>query len=120
MAASTEVGTRRAAPPSLRLEDESASPARPTKGPYLSIIVPLFNEEATVAALYDEIDSALCAGGLEWEVVYVDDGSTHGSYRELVRLHAAKTNVRVVRLRRNFGKAAGLAAGIEASSGEVI
>jgi glycosyltransferase involved in cell wall biosynthesis len=120
MAARTEVGTRRAAPPSLRLEDDAALPARPTKGPYLSIIVPLFNEEATVAALYDEIDSALCAGGLEWEVVYVDDGSTDGSYRELVRLHAAKTNVRVVRLRRNFGKAAGLAAGIEASSGEVI
>src|SRR5206468_7349291 len=52
--------------------------------------------------------------------VYVDDGSTDGSYRELVRLHAAFTNVRVVRLRRNFGKAAALAAGFDAATGEIV
>jgi glycosyltransferase involved in cell wall biosynthesis len=57
---------------------------------------------------------------VDWELVYVDDGSTDGSYRELVRLHGAHENVRVVRLRRNFGKAAALAAGIDAAAGEII
>jgi glycosyltransferase involved in cell wall biosynthesis len=86
----------------------------------LSVVVPLLNEEATLEALYRELETALTSAGLEWEVVFVDDGSTDGSYRELVRLHAAHLNVRVVRLRRNFGKAAALAAGIEVASGEVI
>src|SRR6478672_5169737 len=86
----------------------------------LSVVVPLLNEEATLEQLYRELDAALAAADLDWEVVFVDDGSTDGSYRELVRLHAAHLNVRVVRLRRNFGKAAALAAGIEVATGNVI
>jgi dolichol-phosphate mannosyltransferase len=86
----------------------------------LSVVVPLLNEEATLEQLYRELEAALASTGLDWEVVFVDDGSTDGSYRELVRLHAAHLNVRVVRLRRNFGKAAALAAGIEVAAGEVI
>jgi len=86
----------------------------------LSVVVPLLNEEATLERLYEELDAALAAAALDWEVVFVDDGSTDGSYRELVRLHAAHLNVRVVRLRRNFGKAAALAAGIDVAAGEVI
>jgi glycosyltransferase involved in cell wall biosynthesis len=86
----------------------------------VSVIVPLLNEETTIAALYAELRTALDGCPDEWEVVYVDDGSTDGSYQELVRLHAAYTNVRVVRLRRNFGKAAALAAGFEAAAGEVV
>jgi glycosyltransferase involved in cell wall biosynthesis len=86
----------------------------------LSVVVPLLDEEATLEPLYRELESALAPTGLDWEVVFVDDGSTDGSYRELVRLHAAHLNVRVVRLRRNFGKAAALAAGLEVAAGEVI
>jgi glycosyltransferase involved in cell wall biosynthesis len=88
--------------------------------PSVSVVVPLVNEEATLASLYDEVRRALDAAGYDWEIVYVDDGSTDGSYRELVRLHAAYTNVRVVRLRRNFGKAAALSAGFEAAQGDVV
>jgi glycosyltransferase involved in cell wall biosynthesis len=94
---------------------ESGSPRR-----RLSVVVPLLNEEATLEQLYRELEAALVPTGLEWEIVFVDDGSTDGSYRELVRLHAAHLNVRVVRLRRNFGKAAALAAGIEVAAGEVV
>jgi len=84
------------------------------------VVVPLFNEEATVAALYEEVRAALDPKGLAWEIIYVDDGSTDKSHQELARLHAAHPNVRVVRLRRNFGKAVALSAGFEAAAGEVI
>jgi glycosyltransferase involved in cell wall biosynthesis len=84
------------------------------------VVVPLLNEEATLQQLYQELESALSGTAVDWEVVFVDDGSTDGSYRELVRLHAAHLNVRVVHLRRNFGKAAALAAGIEVAVGDVI
>src|SRR4051812_8726288 len=83
----------------------------------VSVVVPLLNEQATLERLYEELQAALAPLGIEWEVVFVDDGSTDGSYRDLVRLHAAHLNVRVVRLRRNFGKAAALAAGIDAAAG---
>jgi glycosyltransferase involved in cell wall biosynthesis len=91
-----------------------------TRRRILSIVVPLLNEEPTLLSLYQEVQAALASGENDWELVFVDDGSTDGSYRELLRLHAMFENVRVVRLRRNFGKAAALAAGIEVASGDVI
>ena len=86
----------------------------------VSVVVPLVDEAATLAALYHEVKTALDATGCEWEIVYVDDGSTDGSHAELVRLHEAHDNVRVVRLRRNMGKAAALAGGVNVAAGEVI
>jgi glycosyltransferase involved in cell wall biosynthesis len=86
----------------------------------ISVVVPIHNEERTVALLYDEIQAALEPLGREWEVIYVDDGSADGSFSALTRLHASTPNVRVVRLRRNFGKAAALAAGFAHASGETV
>jgi glycosyltransferase involved in cell wall biosynthesis len=88
--------------------------------PRLSVVVPLLNEVETLGPLYDEVRAALEQTEADWEIVYVDDGSTDGSYRELVRLHTTHANVRVVRLRRRFGKAAALAAGFDAAAGDVI
>jgi len=105
----------------LPVELVQESPVELRRSPSLvSVVVPLFNEEATLAALYEEVRAALDPKGLAWEIIYVDDGSTDKSHQELVRLHAAHTNVRVVRLRRNFGKAVALSAGFEAAAGEVI
>jgi glycosyltransferase involved in cell wall biosynthesis len=86
----------------------------------ISIVIPLHNEERSVALLYDELDSALEPLGEDWEAVFVDDGSTDGSYSALTRLHDAYANVRVVRLRRNFGKATALAAGFANARGETV
>jgi glycosyltransferase involved in cell wall biosynthesis len=85
----------------------------------VSIVVPLFNEEESLRPLYDELAAAL-GPEAAWEVVFVDDGSTDGSYAELKRLHEAFSNVRVVQLRRNFGKAAALSAGFEQARGEMV
>ncbi len=86
----------------------------------VSVVVPLYEEESTVAVLYEQVGAALAPTGLDWEIVYVDDGSRDGSYAELVRLHAAHPNVLVVRLRRNFGKSAALTAGFANASGDVV
>jgi glycosyltransferase involved in cell wall biosynthesis len=86
----------------------------------ISVVVPVHNEERSIALLLDELDSALQPLGAPWEAIFVDDGSTDGSYAALTRLHSARENVVVVRLRRNFGKAAALAAGFAQAQGEVI
>jgi glycosyltransferase involved in cell wall biosynthesis len=86
----------------------------------LSVVVPVRNEERSVALLYDELAAALDPLGEAWEAVFVDDGSTDGSFAALTRVHAATANVRVVRLRRNFGKAAALVAGFDQAQGETI
>lgn len=86
----------------------------------ISVVVPIYNEERSVALLYEELQAALDPLDDEWEAVYVDDGSTDDSFGALTRLHARTTNIRVVRLRRNFGKAAALAAGFAQAQGDVV
>src|SRR6266705_6472859 len=86
----------------------------------ISVVVPVHEEERTVALLFDELQAALDPLGQPWEAVFVDDGSTDGSFAALTRLHALHDNVRVVRLRRNFGKSAALAAGFGHAAGDVI
>jgi glycosyltransferase involved in cell wall biosynthesis len=86
----------------------------------ISVVVPVYDEELTLAVLYEELQAALEPLERPWEAVFVDDGSTDGSFAALTRLHAAHENVRVVRLRRNFGKAAALAAGFAQARGDVV
>jgi glycosyltransferase involved in cell wall biosynthesis len=86
----------------------------------ISIVIPVHDEERSVALLYEELQAALEPLGEEWEAVFVDDGSTDGSFAALTRLHNARDNVVVVRLRRNFGKAAALATGFAQARGETV
>ena len=86
----------------------------------ISVVVPVYNEERSVALLLDELRSTLEGIGADWEAVFVDDGSTDATFGALTRLHAETEGVKVVRLRRNFGKSAALAAGFGHANGEVI
>jgi dolichol-phosphate mannosyltransferase len=86
----------------------------------ISVVVPVHNEERSVALLYDELRSALEPLGVPWEAIFVDDGSSDGTFGALTRLHSGVENVRVVRLRRNFGKAAALVAGFDQARGETV
>jgi glycosyltransferase involved in cell wall biosynthesis len=86
----------------------------------ISVVVPLFNEESSVETLYGEIVTALEPEGQQYEVIFVDDGSTDDSLRVLTQLHSESTNVVVVHLRRNFGKAAALQAGFLEAKGDVV
>jgi len=86
----------------------------------ISVVVPVHDEEQNVGPLLAELAAALEPLERPWEVVFVDDGSADGTFAALTRLHGAHANVRVVRLRRNFGKAAALAAGFAEASGDAI
>jgi glycosyltransferase involved in cell wall biosynthesis len=86
----------------------------------ISVVVPLLNEERSLETLYDEISRALEPLDDDFEVVFVDDGSTDGSMPVLSRLHDERANVVVVHLRRNFGKSAALQAGFLETRGDVV
>lgn len=86
----------------------------------ISVVVPLLNEEQSLDALYHEIAAVLESRSDPFEVVFVDDGSTDGSMSVLNRLHDETTNVVVVHLRRNFGKAAALQAGFLEARGDIV
>jgi glycosyltransferase involved in cell wall biosynthesis len=86
----------------------------------ISVVVPLLNEERSLDTLYREICDALQVRGQEFEVVFVDDGSTDGSLGVLTQLHEEASNVVVVHLRRNFGKAAALQAGFLEARGDIV
>ena len=86
----------------------------------ISVVVPVRDEERTVEPLYDELAAALGELGEPWEVVYVDDGSRDGTQAALARLHGSSSNVRVVRMRRNAGKATALDAGFAVLEGDVV
>ena len=89
------------------------SPAKiPTKdaetAPYLSIIVPLLDEEESLGELYAQILAATKPLAKPVEMIFVDDGSTDKSFSVLAELHAKDPRVKVIRFRRNFGKSAAL------------
>jgi glycosyltransferase involved in cell wall biosynthesis len=86
----------------------------------ISVVIPVRNEQESVGPVLGEIAAALEPLATEWEVVFVDDGSTDDTFAALTRLHAAHANVRIVRLRRNFGKAAALQAGFAQAAGDVV
>lgn len=85
-----------------------------------SVVIPAFNEEATLAATVGAARSALAAAGASAEFVLVDDGSADGTFAEIARLAAAGGDVRGLRFTRNFGKEAAIRAGLEAARGDCV
>jgi glycosyltransferase involved in cell wall biosynthesis len=83
----------------------------------VSVIVPVFNEELNVEELYDRV-TAVLHGSVEF--IFVDDGSTDGTFDRLRRLAGNDPRMRLVRFRRNFGQTAALSAGIDHARGEII
>lgn len=86
----------------------------------LSIIVPVFNEEGNLHKLHDELVSAVEALGVDYELLFVDDGSTDGSYKVLKELAQSHARTTVIKLRRNFGQTLAMQAGVDYSTGDVI
>jgi glycosyltransferase involved in cell wall biosynthesis len=96
------------------------SDARADKGPYISVVIPMLNEQGSVQQLYQELTDVL--GGLKrtYEIVFIDDGSSDGSVELAMSLVKSDPHVVLVQLRRRFGKAAALQVGFETAAGEIV
>jgi undecaprenyl-phosphate 4-deoxy-4-formamido-L-arabinose transferase len=88
--------------------------------PALSVVVPVYEEERTVAELYSRATAALQKLGRTYELILVDDGSGDGTWAEIERLHAADEHVRAVRFKRNFGQHPAMHAGLVRARGEIV
>ncbi|HVO95982.1 MAG TPA: glycosyltransferase family 2 protein [Terriglobales bacterium] len=86
----------------------------------LSIVIPVYNEEENIEPLLQELSAVLTRLGESYEIVMVDDGSRDGTYAKLRGLVAQRPELKIVRLKRNFGQTAALAAGLAYADGEVV
>ncbi|MDE6507165.1 MAG: glycosyltransferase family 2 protein [Alistipes sp.] len=88
--------------------------------PDISVVVPLYNEEQSLPELAAWIDRVAVAHSLSYEIIFVDDGSSDGSWNVIEQLRAQFPAVRGIRFARNYGKSAALFCGFEAAQGEVV
>jgi len=86
----------------------------------LSLVIPVYNEEDNLAPLVGEIRAALAPTGLDYEVLFIDDGSRDSSFACLQELAAADPRIVAIRFRRNYGQTAAFAAGFDHARGAVI
>ena len=88
--------------------------------PYLSIVIPLYNEEKNIRLLYSILKKVLNKVGRSYEMIFIDDGSLDNSLNELMKLKNIDRNIKIIEFQRNFGKAAGLNAGFKEAEGDII
>src|SRR3954447_13507855 len=88
--------------------------------PYLSVVIPIHDEEESIPYLYERLTKVLGDLGYLYELIAVDDGSQDRSFALLRDLARDDRRLRVVRLRRNFGQTAGFAAGFDRARGQVV
>lgn len=87
---------------------------------FVSIVVPLYNEEDNVRPVYDAIKSAMDAERKEYEILFVDDGSTDSTPQKLNEIASKDKRVKPLSFRRNFGQTAAFAAGFDHAKGDVV
>jgi len=85
-----------------------------------SVVIPVYNEKDNLNILYQELISVLEPLFETFEIIYIDDGSTDGSFQVLEQLHSLDQRVRVIRFRRNFGQTSAFAAGFDYARGKLI
>lgn len=87
----------------------------------ISLVVPCYNEQETVRIFYDETVKVLKEIGYDYEIIYVNDGSKDNTLSELIKLYEEhKKEIKVIDFSRNFGKEAGMFAGLEHATGDYI
>ncbi len=88
--------------------------------PSLSLVIPVYNEKENLEPLYREL-RAVCDGlKTNYEILFIDDGSSDGSFEVLAGLQNKDRRVKVLRLRKNFGQTAALSAGFDYARGRII
>src|SRR3989338_4551931 len=86
----------------------------------LSVVVPVCNEAESIPERHRQIAAGVAGTAGSWEFIFVDDGSTDGTWEALVALRARDPRVRAIRLKRNFGQTPAMACGIDHAQGDII
>jgi glycosyltransferase involved in cell wall biosynthesis len=86
----------------------------------ISIVVPVYNEQENIEAVYTALSSTLKKMGCQYEIIMVDDGSSDGSHKVLTSLASYDASLKVIRFRRNFGQTAAMSAGFDYAKGDII
>ena len=86
----------------------------------ISLVIPLFNEEESLKELLSWITKVGLENGFSYEVIFIDDGSTDGSWKVIEDLAAGDSHVKAIKFRRNYGKSAALNSGFAMVSGDVV
>lgn len=86
----------------------------------ISVVIPLYNEEESLPELYAWIERVMTANDYSFEVIFVNDGSTDGSWQVIERLGAHDSRVKGIKFRRNYGKSPALFCGFEKAEGDVV
>lgn len=86
----------------------------------VSIVVPLYNEEENVEVLHERIMEVVTGSNIDYEIIYVDDGSNDSTLQLLDTIQSRHKNVLVLSLRRNFGQTAAFAAGFDFARGDIV
>jgi len=84
----------------------------------ISIVIPIYNEEANIAKLAESILKAL--SGIEYEVLFINDGSTDNSEKEIQAISKSNAHIKLINLRRNYGQTAAIQAGFDHSKGNIV
>ena len=84
----------------------------------ISIVIPIYNEEANIAKLAESILKAL--SGIEYEVLFINDGSTDNSEKEIQAISKSNAHIKLINLRRNYGQTAAMQAGFDHSKGNIV
>jgi len=82
----------------------------------VNIVIPCYNEEKNLSILFKTLDKVLIIPGYQFNYLFVDDGSSDGTFDHLKKIAQTRRNIRVLRLSRNFGSHIGISAGIENSA----
>src|SRR5262245_3527110 len=90
------------------------------QAPFLSLLVPIYNEAENIGELGSQVHSALAGLGRGYEVILIDDGSDDNTFQEIQSLTGRYPEFKALRLGTNYGQTAALAAGIHHAQGEVI
>jgi glycosyltransferase involved in cell wall biosynthesis len=86
----------------------------------ISVVIPLFNEEESLPELYSRIEAVMNENGFSFEVIFINDGSTDGSWQVIEGLKARSEHVKGIRFRRNYGKSPALYCGFKTAQGDVV
>lgn len=90
------------------------------RNPDISLVIPVLDEEESVRELTQWISRVMELYGFSYEVLFIDDGSTDGSWNQIVSLNQANPNIKGIRFNRNYGKSAALQTGFRAALGDVV